>query len=175
VNYLKIKQSLAWVDKKDQILNQVDKWEAHKGGILHRGFTVILKYQNQYYLQHRKHLVFDNTFDFTFSSHQLYLNNLLEDDKSSIIRNLKREFIFSEDDLNLKYLDKVYYKQTDKNSEFTEHEIDYIYLATLKNPLVPNLEYSYGVLLVTREMLLDKNGFIYKNLAPWAKKLIRFI
>ena len=175
MNYLKIKQQLAQVDKKDQINAQIDKWDAHKQGILHRGFTVILKYQDQYYLQHRKHLVFDNTFDFTFSSHQLYFNDVLEDDKSSIIRNLKREFIFDEEDLKIKYLDKVYYKETDKSSQFTEHEIDYIYLATLKKPLVPNLEYSYGVLLVTREMLKDKKGFIYKNLAPWAKKIIPLI
>lgn len=175
MDYLKAKQTLAHIDKNDLIIGQTDKWEAHKSGILHRGFTVILKYQGQYYLQHRKHLVFDNTFDFTFSSHQLYFDDFLEDDKVSIIRNLKREFVFDEEDLNLQYLDKVYYKEADKNSEFTEHEIDYIYLATLKKPLIPNLEYSYGVLLVTREMLLDKAGFIYKNLAPWAKKIIQLI
>jgi isopentenyldiphosphate isomerase len=175
MDYLKAKQTLATVNEKDVLLSKSDKWEAHRNGILHRGFTVILKYQGQYYLQHRKHLVFDNTFDLTFSSHQLYFNDVLEDDKASIIRNLKREFVFDEEDLDLQYLDKVYYKEADKKSEFTEHEIDYVYLATLKKPLVPNLEYSYGVLLVTHEMLMDENGLIYKNLAPWAKKILLLI
>lgn len=175
MDYLKTKQTLASVDREDNIVGQMDKWEGHKNGILHRGFTVILKYQDQYYLQHRKHLVFDNAFDLTFSSHQLYLNEALEDDRSSIIRNLKREFQFDEDGLKLSYLDKVYYKAKDLNSDFTEHEIDYIYLANLNKPLIPNLEYSYGVLLVTKEMLLDESGFIYRNLAPWAKRMLKYI
>lgn len=175
MDYLKTKQTLASVDREDNILGQIDKWQGHKDGILHRGFTVVLKYQDQYYLQHRKHLVFDNTFDLTFSSHQLYLNEVLEDDKSSIIRNLKREFYFDEDDLKLSYIDKVYYKAKDFDSDFTEHEIDYIYVASLKKPLIPNLEYSYGVLLVTKEMLLDENSFIYRNLAPWAKRMLKYI
>ncbi len=171
-NYLKIDQNLAEVNKKDEILGVVDKWTGHKNATLHRGFTVILKYNGGFYLQHRKHLVFDNTFDLTFSSHQLYIDGKLESDKDSIIRNLKREFIFEENDLELRFLGKIYYKEKDKKSQFTEHEIDYIYEAELTKPLNPNYEFAYGTMLVSKDMIMDKGGFIYKNLAPWAKKLI---
>ena len=74
-SYYKQKQIIAKVNKKGEIIGKIDKWEAHKKGILHKALSVTLIYKNQYILQHRKHVAFDGVFDLTSSSHQIYIKN----------------------------------------------------------------------------------------------------
>ncbi|HLC94666.1 MAG TPA: hypothetical protein VJH96_03815 [Patescibacteria group bacterium] len=42
MNYLKQRQFLARVNQKDVFQENIEKWEAHKKGILHRRFTIAL-------------------------------------------------------------------------------------------------------------------------------------
>ena len=71
MDYYKQKQYLAEVDKNDKVLGEIEKWECHKKGVLHRGYTCILIYKGSYIFQHRKHPVFSGVFDLSFSSHPL--------------------------------------------------------------------------------------------------------
>src|SRR3989344_317831 len=73
-NYYKQKQYVGKVDKNGKHLGYVEKWDAHKKGILHRGFAIILVYKNYYLLQHRKHPAFDAVLDLSSASHQLLKN-----------------------------------------------------------------------------------------------------
>ena len=82
MDYYKQKQFLAQVDKNDRILGKIEKWEAHKKGVLHRGYTCILIYKGSYIFQHRKHPVFDGVFDLSFSSHPLCHPELARPSKS---------------------------------------------------------------------------------------------
>ncbi|VVA44058.1 conserved hypothetical protein [Candidatus Roizmanbacteria bacterium] len=171
MDYYKKELFLAKVDKDDNILGKIERWQAHKEGILHRGFTMILTYQNRIVLQHRKHLAFDGFFDLTFSSHQIYINDVLQTDEDAINDTLKREWNIDQSGIkNIpKYLGKFYYKAKDLNSVFTEHEIDYIYVAELKDLPNPNPNFAYGFELVSKEEINK-----YK-VAPWVKEIIKLI
>lgn len=173
--YYKQKQMIARVDRQGNILGEIEKWEAHKKGILHRAISVALLYKNQYVIQHRKHIAFDGTYDITVSSHQLMVNGQMEDTVECTLRALKREF-----QVDVKGLKKrpaiegfVYYKAKDKFSEFTEHEIDDILIAELKALPNPNYEFAYGYSLVTKDELKRENSRLYQNLAPWVKVMLK--
>src|SRR3990167_7810389 len=171
MDYYKEKQFIAQVDENDKILGKIEKWEVHKKGILHRGFTAILVYENQYLIQHRKHPVFDGVFDLSFSSHQIYLgNDRLQDNNQAIWEGLKREWNLEKKDLLFepKLLKKIYYKAKDPNSDFTEHEIDYIYEVEIKKLPSPNYSFCYGFSLVPKKNFLKSKVYSLtsKILAP---------
>lgn len=165
---------LARVDKKDNVTGQVERWYAHREGILHRGFTVILMFKNQMLLQHRRHPAFDGFYDLTFSSHQIYEKGILQPDKKAIQDSLIREWGIQKNELAEEphLLGKVYYKAKDRKSIYAEHEIDYVYFTVLKRMPDSNPEYSYGYKLIKR----DPETFIPHaepyNLAPWVDKII---
>lgn len=173
--YYKQKQMIARVDRKGNVLGAIEKWEAHKKGILHRAISVALVYKNQYVIQHRKHIAFDGTYDITVSSHQLMVDGQMEDTVGCTLRALKREF-----NVDLMGLKKrptiegfVYYKAKDKFSEFTEHEIDDILVAELKAMPKVNFEFAYGYSLVTKDELKRTSSRLYQNLAPWVKVMLK--
>lgn len=176
MNYYQQKLFLAKVDNSDNIIGKIERWEAHKEGVLHRGFTAILTYQNDIVLQHRKHPAFDGYFDLTFSSHQVYKNNHLQTDLEAIYDTLKREWYINTDDLieKPKYLGKFYYSAKDSQSVFTEHEIDYIYQAELKNLPTPNSDYAYGFKLINKSRIKNLKLKIKDfKIAPWIKEMIK--
>lgn len=170
MNYYQKKFFLPAVDKNDQIIGQIERWQAHREKILHRGFTVILIYQNKVILQKRRHPVFDGYWDISFSSHPIYVNNKLESMEESIIKNLKREWMVNEKNFNqLKFINKYYYLAKDPKSLLFEHEINYLYQLTLSSPIDINPEFAYA----KAEIDINQNKLIkkFQPLAPWVKKI----
>lgn len=170
--YYQQEQIIQKVDRKGKSLGKIEKWEAHKKGILHKGFSAILKYNGYYLLQHRKHPLFDGLFDLTISSHQKFYGNVLQKDEDAAIEAVMREWKIAKENISgkPKYIGKVYYKAKDVKGEFTEHEMcDLLEIRINKIPL-PNLEYAYGFSLATKEEL--RKDAIYKNLCPWSQKAI---
>ena len=175
MNYYNLNQFIAQVDKDDKVLGKIEKWEAHKKGILHRGFTAIIEYKDSFLVQHRKHPAFNSFFDLSFSSHQIYINNVLQTDTEAIVGSLTREWNLTKKDLatGLKFLGKIYYKAKDPNSIYTEHEIDYIYIVETKVLPVPNFDFAYGFSLIKKSDLKSKVcGLWSPIIAPWVKKII---
>lgn len=178
MDYYKKELFLAHVDREDNIIKKVERWNAHKSGILHRGFTMILTYNDKMVLQHRKHLAFDGYFDLTFSSHQIYVHDVLQTDEDAIRDTLKREWSIDGSGLKSipKYLGKFYYKAKDPNSIFAEHEIDYIYAAELKNLPTPNPDFAYGFELIDKQNIENCKLKIGKfKMAPWVEEIIKMI
>lgn len=169
MNYLSQKINLIKIDKKDQIKGPIERWEAHREGILHRGFTCIIRINDLYIVQKRKHKVFNNVFDLSFSSHPIFINQKIEKIEDSIKKSFKREWIFKGKILSLKFLDKYYYKVKDEVSGFWENEINYLFLLTLKGEIEHNPDFAYGMDVLTIENLLKK--FKQFNFAPWVKKI----
>src|SRR3989338_11206359 len=127
MDYYKAIQYLAVVDREDNIIGKMEKWEAHKKGVLHRAYTAILQYQDNIILQQRKHPVFDDVYDLSFSSHQIYNKDLLQTNEEALFEGLLREWNFNKKNIiDTKFLGKIYYKSKDEKSEFFDHEIDYI-------------------------------------------------
>lgn len=207
MSYYSKKQFIARVNKNDQIIGKVEKWKAHKEAILHRGFTMILIYNNQLVLQHRKHPVFNRVWDMSFSSHQVFSPLLssrvsptkgggsrgisLQTDLEAIYEALKREWnVDKKSGLKRqpKFLGKIYYRAKDPESQYSEHEIDYIYLAEIKNSPTPNEEFAYGFKLASKDEIFNsclagslrcqagrRTQFSTLNfpLAPWVKKIVK--
>lgn len=165
---------IATCDKNGNIIGEIERWEAHKKGTLHRAFTLALIYKDFYILQHRKHPVFDGVFDLTSSSHQLVRNGRLQDTIEAANDCLFREWKIKESDIlgELKLKGSVYYKAKDSNSIYTEHEICDLVEARIKKLPEPNYEVAYGYSLVTKGELANKKGRVYQSLAPWVKKMI---
>lgn len=172
--YYKQKQYIEKVDRNGKHLGYIEKWEAHKKGILHRGFAIILVYKNYFLLQHRKHPAFDAVLDLSSASHQLLQNKKFENLEEAVIISLKREWNLTENDLTgkIKNLGFVYYKSKDPKSIYTEHEYCDILIAKIKKIPTPNLDFAYGFSLATKEELMNKKGRIYEFLSPWAKEII---
>ncbi|OGK08529.1 hypothetical protein A2767_05525 [Candidatus Roizmanbacteria bacterium RIFCSPHIGHO2_01_FULL_35_10] len=172
MDYYKEKQFIAQVDKNDKIIGKVEKWEAHKKAVLHRAFTMILYFQDKIVIQHRRHPVFDGYFDLSFSSHQIFINDTLEDDLTAIYKTLKREWNLEKSGLTAvpKKIGQIYYKAKDPQSVFYDHEIDYIYEGTLKNLPTPNYDFAYGYRLVN--LLEIRNWKLEIKMAPWVKVLL---
>ncbi len=167
MDYYKKQLNLARISQSDKLIGTVERWRAHEKGILHRGFTAILIYDHQVLLQHRKHPAFDGLYDLTFSSHPIYINGKLQLIEEAIYSTLEREWNLTKKDLktNLKYLDKFYYKAKDPKSIYTEHEVDYLYLAELNKLPNINKDFAYGFNLVEINKILDT------KFCPWVKKI----
>lgn len=174
MDYYDQTQFLAAVDRDDNIVGKVEKWEAHKKGILHRGYTAILTFGGDVVLQHRKHPVFDDVFDLSFSSHQLYEGETLQSDRDAILMGLQREWNIKSADLagDPLYLKKVYYEAKDPKSGYIEHEMDYIYLVELKRMPEASKDYAYGQKTSQKQNIpsITASGL---NLAPWVAALVR--
>ena len=173
--YLQGKQIIATLDKKGNFLGKIDKWEAHKKGVLHKGLSITLIYRNRFILQHRKHLVFDGYFDLTSSSHPVFKNGKLQTVIEAAYDCLKREWGLGEQDLtgSIKEIGEIYYKAKDPGSIYTEHEKCVMLVAKIKKQPIPNFEYAYGFSLVSKEEL--KGPKILSSLCPWSQKSISLI
>jgi isopentenyldiphosphate isomerase len=175
MDYLKEKQMIALVNEQDEIIGQVEKWEAHKKGLLHRAFTLLIFFQGKILLQHRKHPVFNNVFDATISSHQIYkTGHELQTDEEAIIDTLKREWGYTSQDLAtpLTELGKIYYQAKDPYSEYLEHEVCHIWSCAVHELRLPNMEFAYGFSLKDKKDLLNAFDPLYPLLAPWVHKSI---
>lgn len=174
-DYYTKEQIIATVDRKGNIIGKIEKWEAHRKGILHRGITVAIFFEDYFIMQHRKHPAFDGVFDITSSSHQLFINGQLQSAIDATYDTLEREWNISRNDLISKpeNLGFVYYKAKDPKSEFTEHEIDDVLTVRVKKIPTPNFDFAYGFSLVKRDEILNKKSRIYNNLAPWVKIMIK--
>ena len=157
------------VDRNDHPIKKVERWQGHKEGILHQGFTTILKYNDKFIIQHRKHPVFDGVFDLSFSSHPIFIGERLQTFENAIFETFKREWISEEKNLEIKFLYKYYYKEKDEKSGYFEHEMNYLYFINLKKEVKNNPLYSYGMKILTKEDLI--NQFKKINFAPWVKKM----
>ena len=169
--YYKQKQIIARVDKKGNVIGKVEKWEAHKKGILHRGLSIALIYKNFYILQLRKHPAVDGIYDLTTSSHQIFINGKLQNTTDAAIDALKREWKITNKDLigKPKNLGFVYYKAKDSKSIYTEHEVCDMLVIKIKKIPAPNFDFAYGFSLVEKKNLLNKKSRVYENLSPWTK------
>lgn len=167
-NYYQNQLFILTVDKDDKPIKKIERWQAHKERILHRGFTVILKYQDKFILQHRKHPVFDGFFDLSFSSHPVFIKDKIQTFEEAIMETFKREWLSEEDIIEITFLAKYYYTEKDQKSGYFEHEINYLYFINLKKELKNNPLYSYGMKILTKEELI--NQFKNINFAPWIKK-----
>jgi isopentenyldiphosphate isomerase len=169
MNYYKKVLYIPKVDKKDKIIGRVERWDAHEHGVLHRGFTVIVMEKEQVLLQHRKHLVFDNYIDLTASSHQVYVDSVLQTPAEAVFNSLNREWNITKEmfvEKEPKLIGKALYKSFD--GTYTEHELCHLYLLNLNDKVPdPSKEFAYGYFKAKLKDILNKDYKGTNGLAPW--------
>lgn len=170
MNYYTKELFIPRVDEQDIIIDRIERWKAHIEGILHRGFTVgVYTKTGDMILQHRKHPVFDNYYDLTASSHQIYENDTLQDVSSALFRTLEREWNMTQDMFKNepKLVGKTLYKST--HEKYTEHELCHLYTIQLDTETVPqpNKEFAYGYLTLPLDTIMTASYEKSHGLAPW--------
>jgi isopentenyldiphosphate isomerase len=179
-DYYKQTQYLAQVNENDEIQGKVEKWEAHKNGILHRAFSVALRYKDSYIMQIRKHPAFNGYIDVTASSHPLYIGEEAEINEKNMQATLdavydclEREWGIKKNDLKYepKNLGATIYKASDKYGGFTEHELCYLFESEIETIPTPHFDVAYGYVLLNKEEL-HKTSLVTATLAPWVLAFI---
>jgi len=176
MDYYKKTQHIAEVNEQDTVIGSIEKWEAHKKGILHRGYTALLTFENQLILQYRKHPVFDNVLDFSFSSHQLYDGKTMQSGEEAVMAGLEREWGIKEKEVESepRFIAKFQYKAFDDISGYYEHEIDHIFAVELNKMPRPNFDFAYGFMTLHKDNI-DKlrDVRIHLLFAPWVHELMK--
>lgn len=173
MDYYKQELFIPQVNENDEIEGQVERWKAHREGILHRGFTVGVLYKGQMLCQHRKHPVFDSFLDLTASSHPIYEGDTLQDMIMAVEKCLYREWGLQPGDLKYrpKLAGKVVYDS--KHEDFVEHEVCHLYITESKIIPTPVLDFAYGFSLLPLEHFNDIKKYpIMNGLAPWVEAMV---
>lgn len=172
MNYFKKKFFLALVDKEDNVVGKMERWQAHKKGALHRAFTVCLFFDGKVILQHRKHPVFDGVFDLTCSSHPVFVGGKIEDNLEAVYQTLRREWGVGRRDLSRpQKRGQTLYQAKDPKSPFVENEFCHFFISQVKKMPFFKPEFAYGFSLLEKEKIKTS----HLPLAPWARKLIKFL
>lgn len=171
MDYYKKRLFIAQVNEHDEIVGEVERWEAHEKGILHRGFTVALKYQDAYVCQLRKHPVFDGVIDLSASSHPLYEDGKLQDINEAIAMTLDREWGMAGNYSDPRFAGKVMYSSFD--GTYTEHEICHFYVCDVTALPAVQTEFAYGFGVFTLKDLTALKKPFLKGVAPWVTEYLK--
>ena len=155
------------VDEQGNVIGKGERWDVHKRGILHKGFTVRLLYKNLVLLQKRKHPMFDHVIDMTSSSHPLVTDDGVQDEQDAVISCLKREWNLElRDRKKIVKRESFLYKASDSVG-FTEHEYCTMYDVKLLTVPAPDFAYCYGYELVELDYVTSHHNVF--NFAPWVR------
>ncbi|MDP4011591.1 MAG: hypothetical protein Q8P72_05205 [Candidatus Roizmanbacteria bacterium] len=168
-------QYIARVNTNDSIQEKIERWKAHKKGILHRAITVVVKIKEDILLQHRKHPVFDSVYDMTISTHQIYDGVHIQSDEEAIYQTLERELHIKPNILTQKptYSGNVVYRAEDPKSAYIEHEVCHVYTCTISSIPLFNPIFAYEVKTASLNAIKNQTQEIYPHLAPWVKEMIQ--
>lgn len=155
------------VNESDNIIGKSSKFECHNRdgidkGMIHRAFSVFLfNEKNELLLQKRstKKITFPGLFTNTCCSHPLFSD--LESCGIDGVKRAAKRRLMQELGLDIsspeifQYITRIYYKAF-SDSDWGEHEIDYILIAKLDNPeLHPNNNEVSCTRYVSQQELVD--------------------
>jgi len=176
MHYYSQAQFIAQVNENDTIIKPIERWEAHKKGVLHRALTVIVEIKDMVVLQHRRHPVFDGVWDVTVSTHQIYNGKVLEDDMTTIMHTLTRELGISSKDLIQQPMKQraIHYRAKDPKSKYIEHQVCHVYSCSVSTMPAMNATYAYALTTAKLDKLRQLDNPMRPKLAPWVTELLRY-
>ena len=169
-------QTILVADKNGKHTGEyISKEIAHTGrGKRHLAISVLL-YNNksQVLLQHRKHKIHDDIWEFTGSTHHLHRNDGTDEtSEEATYRCLRREYGIAER-IPLKILGGVNYFAAD--GKFCENEYDVILVGEFNGKLRPDEQVSYSYKWVDEKEFLKDIDENPKKYAPWAVEAIKIV
>lgn len=128
-------EKIITVDLDDNVIGSIEKLEAHKLGVLHRAFSVLVfNHKGEVLLQRRNRNKYHSPglWSNTCCSHQRVGETLEE----AVHRRMKEEMGFTcELEEKFKFIYKVEF-----SNHLMEHEIDHVFLGYYEGDIHPNLE-----------------------------------
>lgn len=167
-------QIILAVDDSGNFLRYIPKEEGHKGrGIRHLAITVfIFNSRGEVLLQKRKHKIFDNIWDNTASTHQLHLENGIDEtDEEAALRCLKTEWGIG----NVKLKNLGGFNYFEKYNGLCENEFCKLLVGTYDGEIKLDPEVGYGYRWVSKKDFLNKLEKNPKNFTPWCKAAAKML
>lgn len=168
-----MEQTLIVVDDKDNVLGYANKSECHAGkGRKHRAFVILLYDKDgKILLQHRKHKLFDKTWDLAGASHPLHLENRDEDYVEAASRCLKVEWEI--ENIELKNIGAFnYFKEYGKNCE---NEYCALIVGKYDEEIKINSEVAYGFRKISLKNLLSEMEKNSEAFTPWLIEAVKIL
>lgn len=168
------KEMLISVNKRDEQIGLIEKITAHKEGILHRAFSIVIyrkkKNNIELLLQKRAATKYHSPglWSNTCCSHPHNNESLY----ASAKKRLKMEMRI---DVLLRNIGQFYYKSKLKNG-FIEHEIDHVFIGKLNsNTIRPNRKEVAEYCWIDINSLKNAIKNYPELFTPWLSKLLKFI
>lgn len=155
------------VNEADEAIGRMEKMQAHREGVLHRAFSVILRNaNNEILLQQRAFSKYHSggLWTNTCCSHPAPGEDIL----SAAKRRLVEELGIQCEHLELKY--SFIYKAALDN-ELTEHELDHVVLGIYDGPINLNKEEVESIEYVTSEELHRRMNTQPEDFTVWFRAI----
>lgn len=166
-----MEQTLIVVNEKDNILGYAPRSECHTGkGRRHRAFVILLYDKDgKILLQHRKHKLFDKTWDLAGASHPLHIENRDEDYAEAASRCLKVEWEI--EDIELENIGAFnYFKEDDKNCE---NEYCALIVGKYDGKIKINPKVAYGFRKISLKKLFSEIEKNSEAFTPWLIEAVK--
>lgn len=151
----------------------ISKEKGHRGkGRRHLAICVLLiNSQGEILLQRRKHLIFNDLWDVTGATNNLYINGKNESFEDATLRCLKEEYDIK--GVDVKYMGSFNYFA--KYGEYCENEYCAIMVGEYDGKIKPNLEDAYEVKWVKKEEFLKDVEKDPKKYTPWCIEAVKIL
>jgi len=164
LDYYEKKIYIPAVNENDEIQGRIERWEAHEKSILHRGFTIGVRYSGAFICQHRKHPLFDGYLDLTASSHPMYACDRLISSREMLLPTLKREWGIEPGELLFEPESRGAVLYESRDGAYAEHEVCELFIAEIDYLPDYNPDFAHGRYFLEGDEMLEK-----ENLAPWVR------
>lgn len=167
-------QIISVVDETGKFLRYISKNDAHKGsGIRHLAITVfIFNYKGEVLLQKRKHKIFDNIWDNTASTHQLHLENGIDEtDEEATLRALNIEYGIK--NVKLKIVGAFNYYA--KYGDLCENEFCKLLVGIYDREIKLNPEVGYSYKWISKKDFLQELKKHPEEFTPWCIEAVKVL
>ncbi|MDX1652901.1 MAG: isopentenyl-diphosphate Delta-isomerase [Brumimicrobium sp.] len=155
------------VNERDEVLGTMEKMEAHRKGLLHRAFSVVIFNDKNEMLVHRRA-------DDKYHCGGLWTNaccshpRLNENVKAGAQRRLMEEMGFSCD---LTFIDTFIYKAAFENG-LIEHELDHLFVGHYNDHPSPNEQEVSDWKYISLDALKKEMTYAPQNFTFWFKEIM---
>ncbi|MAZ66854.1 MAG: hypothetical protein CMF25_07065 [Kangiellaceae bacterium] len=155
------------LNSQGEITGGVERWKAHREGILHQAFTLALTFEGKVLCQKRHHPVFGGFWDLSASSHPQWQNGVVVRSIDMLLPTVEREWSLPEGFVmeQPRRLGEIKYKA--QHHDFIEHELCEFFCAEIN--LIPGYQPEVAS---DQQCCLPQNIQSLTPLAPWVEEAI---
>lgn len=158
-----------------QFEEYIPRMDGHTGnGRRHIGITIILVNKDRQVLsQHRKHLVFDDTWCFTADTHTLHKQDGIDETlEEAANRCMENEYGIKDP---IKFLNLGHFNYFEKDGKYCENEFCFILLGQYDGIVEVNPKAGYDCKWLSKDEFLQDLEENPKKYSPWVKPAVNYL